>query len=69
MIGVVEMRDQLRDEFTEKRWKALFAAANRPGSHPGYELHIMVPSSCLDEAKTQASAWEITAIFHTEGDE
>ncbi len=43
-----------------------FAAASQAGSHPAYELHIIVPSKCLDEAKRQATAWGITATFHTE---
>ena len=66
IIGAVEVCGGLHDDSTQQRWKALFAAANRPGSHPGYELHILVPSSCLDEAKQQATAWGVTATFHTE---
>ncbi len=66
VIGVVELCERLHDEITQKRWKALFSATNRPGSHPGYELHIMVPSSCLAVARQQAMAWGVTASFHTE---
>jgi len=66
VIGVAELCDYLHEEATEERWKALFAAVNRPNLHPGYELHIIVPSSCLDEAQQQAQAWNVEATFHTE---
>ena len=66
ILGAVELSGRLHDESTQQRWQALFAAANRPGSHPGYELRIMVPSNCLDEAKQQATEWGVAATFHTE---
>lgn len=66
VIGLVELCDRLHDGSTRERWQAVFAAANRPGCHPGYELHIIVPSRCLDEAEQQAGAWGVTATFHTE---
>ena len=66
VLGVVELCERLDDEFTQERWKALFAATDRPGSHPGYELHIMVPNSCLAVARQQAMAWDVTASIHTE---
>ena len=55
----------LHDDSTQQRWKSLFAAATRPGSHPGYELHIIVPTGCLDEAKQQATDGGVIATFHT----
>ena len=66
IIGEVELSGRLHDESTQQRWQALFAAANRPGSHPGYELHIMVSSSCLDRARQQATEWSVATTFHTE---
>ncbi len=65
IIGTVELSATLHDDSTQQRWKSLFAAATRPGSHPGYELHIIVQTDCLDEAKQQATDWGVTATFHT----
>jgi len=65
IIGTVELFTTLYDVSTQQRWKSLFAAATRPGSHPGYELHIIVPTGCLDEARQQATDWGVTATFHT----
>ena len=66
VIGEAEVCERLDDEQTQQRWKAFFSVASQAGSHPAYELHIIVPSKCLDEAKRQATAWGITATFHTE---
>ncbi len=66
VIGIVELCDRLRDELTRQRWSALFAVTTRAASDPGSELYIMVPSNCLKEAKRQATAWGVTATFHTE---
>jgi len=54
VIGDAEVCERLDDEQTQQRWKAFFSVASQAGSHPAYELHIIVPSTCLDEAKRQA---------------
>lgn len=66
VIGEAELPDRLCDAETQERWKAFFAATNRSSSEPTCELHIIVPSHCLEEAKQQAVAWGISAVFHTE---
>ncbi len=66
VIGIAEIFENLHEEETEVRWKALFAAVSRPNLRPGYEMHIIVPSSGLDEARQKAEMWGIVATFHTE---
>ena len=66
VIGIAEPCENLHKEETEKRWKGLFAAVDRPNIHLGYELHIIVPTTCLDEAQRKAEVWGIAATFHTE---
>ncbi len=48
VIGIVELCDRLRDQLTQQRWSALFAATTRPVSHPGSELYIENESIPLD---------------------
>ena len=66
IIGEAELRERLHDPETEQRWKALYAEASLPSSCPPHELHIIVPSVCLDEARKLAAAWGISVTFHTE---
>ena len=66
VLGEAELCERLHDEQTRERWRAFTAEVSRLGSHLRYELHIIVPSSCLEEAKQQAAAWGVDATFHTE---
>ena len=66
VIGEAELCGRLGDLDTQEKWKALFVAVDSSNSESTYELHIIVPSHCLEEARQQATDWGITAEFHTE---
>ena len=66
VLGEAELCEGLHDEQTRERWQTFFTIVSRPDSLPRYELHIIIPSRCLDEAKRQAAAWGVDATFHTE---
>ena len=66
VIGEAELCGQLGDPETKERWKALFVELTASSSDSTYELHIIVPSQCLEEARQQAVDLGITAVFHTE---
>ncbi len=66
VIGEAELCERIGDLKTQERWKTLFVAVESSSADSTYELHIIVPSQCLEEARQQAAAWGITAEFHTE---
>ena len=66
VIGEAELCGRLGDPETEERWKGLGVALTASSSESTCELHIIVPSQCLEEARQQAADLGITAVFHTE---
>ncbi len=66
VIGEAEVCENVHDAETEARWREFFVATFQSGSDTRQELHIIVQSKCLDEAKQRATAWGIRATFHTE---
>ncbi len=66
VIGEAEVCENVHDAETEARWREFFVATFQSGSDTRQELHIIVQSKYLDEAKQRATAWGIRATFHTE---
>jgi hypothetical protein len=66
VIGEAELCGRLSDPETNERWKALVVELTASSSRSTCELHIIVPSQCLEEARQQAAGMGITAVFHTE---
>jgi hypothetical protein len=66
VLGVATLCENLYDVSTQEQWTTLSDAVNRSESNPGHELHIIVPSSCLEQAKGVAASLGIVAEFHTE---
>ena len=54
VFGEAELCGELGDPETHERWKALFVDLNSLSSGSTYEVHIIVPSQCLEEARQQA---------------
>jgi len=66
VIGEAELCGLLGDPETQDRWRALGDALTSSSSESICELHIIVPSQCLEEARQQVANLGITAVIHTE---
>lgn len=66
VIGIATLCEKLHDVSTQEQWTTLSDAVSRADFNPGYELHIIVPSSCLAQAKEAAASLGVIADFHTE---